>query len=398
MAFSITGQIKVETLKKRFHDEFGLTLRVYDGRSFADEGKTIGQIRKKKGSGDLSIKKNMKVGTLEEKIEEEFGIKVQIAGSDNSYLCENDLTLASTQEKDERKLKKKGKQLKENTSHKSIGGYVSNAVDQAMGDLSNLLSSAEFEEQDESSHIIIKIKNAHLFSIGYYKIDENNEWDQGLKEEIKETMSNNGDLTDSIRVSDLTSGEIYDTGGMMIRDDCSIDIYNENGDLIESDVSLYDLKNYHYITYGDTRLDYETNFIRAVNFSNADDAEMCLDIPLNKNFNLDKLIFIRSSLEGNIKEWNGTDGIMGFAYMNEDYQYDGERDPIEIEAKFIKKYEGYSKLARLNESILDFSKANGLSFSDIKFSFDTPILNGGGRELYANIDGSDKYESSQNIF
>ena len=31
MAFSITGQMKVSTLKKRFHDEFGLTLRVYDG-------------------------------------------------------------------------------------------------------------------------------------------------------------------------------------------------------------------------------------------------------------------------------------------------------------------------------------------------------------------------------
>ena len=86
MSFSITGQIKVSTLKKRFHKEFGLTLRVFDGRSLADEGQTIGQIRKKKGSGDLSIKKNMKVGTLEEKIESEFGIKVQIAGSDDSYL------------------------------------------------------------------------------------------------------------------------------------------------------------------------------------------------------------------------------------------------------------------------------------------------------------------------
>ena len=61
MAFSITGQIKVSTLKKRFHKEFVLTLRVYDGRSFADEDQSIGQIRKKKGSGDLSIKKKMKV-------------------------------------------------------------------------------------------------------------------------------------------------------------------------------------------------------------------------------------------------------------------------------------------------------------------------------------------------
>jgi len=113
MAFSITGQIKVATLKKRFQEEFGLTLRVYDGRSFADEGQTISQIRKKKGSGDLSVRKSMKVGTLEEKIESEFGIKVQIAGSDDSYLCENELTLASALEADKKKVsKKESKDLK----------------------------------------------------------------------------------------------------------------------------------------------------------------------------------------------------------------------------------------------------------------------------------------------
>ena len=122
MAFSITGQIKVSTLKKRFHKEFGLTLRVYDGRSFADEDQTIGQIRKKKGSGDLSINKNMKVGTLEEKIEEEFGIKVQIAGSDDSYLCKNELTLASAHEKDQKRINKKDKHQK--AIRDSMPGYI----------------------------------------------------------------------------------------------------------------------------------------------------------------------------------------------------------------------------------------------------------------------------------
>jgi hypothetical protein len=112
MAFSITGQIKVATLKKRFLKEFGLTLRVYDGRSFADEGQTISQIRKKKGSGDLSVRKSMKVGTLEEKIESEFGIKVQIAGSDDSYLCKNELTLASAHENDQKRINKKDKKSK----------------------------------------------------------------------------------------------------------------------------------------------------------------------------------------------------------------------------------------------------------------------------------------------
>ena len=112
MAFSITGQIKVATLKQRFLKEFGLTLRVYDGRSFADEGQTISQIRKKKGSGDLSVRKSMKVGTLEEKIESEFGIKVQIAGSDDSYLCKNESTLAQAQEEDQKRINKKDKKSK----------------------------------------------------------------------------------------------------------------------------------------------------------------------------------------------------------------------------------------------------------------------------------------------
>ena len=55
--------------------EFGLTLRVYDGRSFADPTQTLGQVRKKKGSGKaLSVAKNMKVGNLEDKFEEEVAI------------------------------------------------------------------------------------------------------------------------------------------------------------------------------------------------------------------------------------------------------------------------------------------------------------------------------------
>ena len=124
MAFSITGQIKVSTLKKRFHKEFGLTLRVYEGRSFADESQTIGQIRKKEGSGELSIKKNMKVGTLEEKIEEEFGIKVQIAGSDDSYLCKNELTLASAHEKGQKRINKKNKKTHQKAIRDSKPGYI----------------------------------------------------------------------------------------------------------------------------------------------------------------------------------------------------------------------------------------------------------------------------------
>ena len=108
MPISITGQLKVSTLQSRFLKEFGLTLRIYDGRSFADTDQTLAQVRKKKGSGnDLSVAKNMKVGNLEDKFEEEFGLKVQVAGSDDSYLCDNDLTLNAAQQEDEKKLARK---------------------------------------------------------------------------------------------------------------------------------------------------------------------------------------------------------------------------------------------------------------------------------------------------
>ena len=73
----ITGQMKIETLQARFKKEFGLTLRIYEGREFADSSLTLAQVRKKKGSGKaLSVAKNMKVGNLEDKINEEFGLKV----------------------------------------------------------------------------------------------------------------------------------------------------------------------------------------------------------------------------------------------------------------------------------------------------------------------------------
>jgi hypothetical protein len=99
---SITGQMKVSTLQEGFLKEFGLTLRVYDGREFADPSQTLAQVRKKKGSGKaLSVAKNMKVGNLEDKFEEEFGLKVQVAGSDDSYLCKDELSLNAAQQEDE---------------------------------------------------------------------------------------------------------------------------------------------------------------------------------------------------------------------------------------------------------------------------------------------------------
>jgi len=51
MALNISGRMKVKTLKAGFKENFGLTLRVYDGRSFADDNATLAATRK----GDIAI-------------------------------------------------------------------------------------------------------------------------------------------------------------------------------------------------------------------------------------------------------------------------------------------------------------------------------------------------------
>ncbi len=110
MALNINGRIKVKTLRADFKKEFGLVLRVYNGRSFADDDATLASIRKgdSKG-GEFAPKRNTKVGNLEDKIMDMFGIKTQVAGSDDSYLCKNEYTLAKALEADEKLMIKRSK-------------------------------------------------------------------------------------------------------------------------------------------------------------------------------------------------------------------------------------------------------------------------------------------------
>ncbi|MBT5469849.1 MAG: hypothetical protein HOK41_04545, partial [Nitrospina sp.] len=166
MAFSITGQMKVGTLKKRFQGEFGLTLRVYDGRSFSDENKTIGEIRKKRGSGELSIRKSMKVGTLEKKIEEMFGIKTQIAGSDDEYLCHNEITLADALKRDQKRMLRKAKEGDQDSSNTSTG--ESNTQDKDSAKISKISTEIEgTSNADESLTNFVK----KIFELASISVD-----------------------------------------------------------------------------------------------------------------------------------------------------------------------------------------------------------------------------------
>jgi hypothetical protein len=93
--FKISGNMIVETLQSQFKSNFGGTLRVYYGASFADPKDTLASIRKSdvKG-GEFSANGNMHVGTFEENMMKNFGIKVQVANSNNDKLVPNDITLS----------------------------------------------------------------------------------------------------------------------------------------------------------------------------------------------------------------------------------------------------------------------------------------------------------------
>lgn len=108
MALNINGRMKVKTLKSDFKKEFGLNIRIYDGREFANEDATLASVRKSDSiGGEFSPARNTKVGNLEDKFMELFGIKTQISGSDDSYLCENDHTLAKALEVDKNLMMKR---------------------------------------------------------------------------------------------------------------------------------------------------------------------------------------------------------------------------------------------------------------------------------------------------
>ena len=80
--FKLDGRMKVKTLKEKFKECFGSTLRVYKSASckgaFADDDATLASIRAEGAKGgELVVKGNIKVGNFEKKVAELYGIGVQ---------------------------------------------------------------------------------------------------------------------------------------------------------------------------------------------------------------------------------------------------------------------------------------------------------------------------------
>jgi hypothetical protein len=91
----VSGRMKVSTLKKDFLDTFGIGIRIYNGKKFADDDATLASIREEGiKSGEFSLAAQTKVGNAEKYFKEQMGITIQIEDQ-KGELADNTLTLGS---------------------------------------------------------------------------------------------------------------------------------------------------------------------------------------------------------------------------------------------------------------------------------------------------------------
>lgn len=91
----VSGRMKVSTLKNDFREAFGVGIRIYNGKKFADDDATLASIREEgvKG-GDISLVGQTKVGNVEKAFKEQMGITIQVEDKQGE-LADNSVTLGS---------------------------------------------------------------------------------------------------------------------------------------------------------------------------------------------------------------------------------------------------------------------------------------------------------------
>lgn len=86
--FKIDGRMTVRGLKEAFNKEFGGTLRVYNGKSKAEDTDRLAALRSEDGksNGEFNCAGNLTVGGFKKRMMEIFGIKVDVATCDDFVL------------------------------------------------------------------------------------------------------------------------------------------------------------------------------------------------------------------------------------------------------------------------------------------------------------------------
>ena len=97
--FHMNSRMKVKSVQRLFKENFGLTLRIYKGKQFADPNLTVSQLNKRTSDEinanqkDITIKAAMNVGDFEKEIKNVYGLTVQVADEFDRYLINDSYTL-----------------------------------------------------------------------------------------------------------------------------------------------------------------------------------------------------------------------------------------------------------------------------------------------------------------
>lgn len=102
--FKVDGRMTVNTLRTKFKETFGVSIRVYQGNNagrgarFADDAARLGAIADERESlaeeGDFDIIEGMTIEEFEVAFQQKFDIAVQIADAANEKLLDNHLKLS----------------------------------------------------------------------------------------------------------------------------------------------------------------------------------------------------------------------------------------------------------------------------------------------------------------
>jgi hypothetical protein len=91
----VDGRMKVDTFKGNFKETFGVSIRVYKGKKFADGDVTLASIRSESAKGGtIEINGRTHVKNVEKLFDEEMGITVQVEDKEGK-LADNNVSLSS---------------------------------------------------------------------------------------------------------------------------------------------------------------------------------------------------------------------------------------------------------------------------------------------------------------
>lgn len=110
MEIKIDGRLLVSTLCARFKEEFGGTLRVYNGRKCCTGAEKVSELAKNTGTYECRGSKT--VGGFEKDLLEQFGLTVQVASADDWVLALDQMTLSKLPEIPKQATKAQMEELK----------------------------------------------------------------------------------------------------------------------------------------------------------------------------------------------------------------------------------------------------------------------------------------------